>query len=119
MSDVNERLESLRASLAALRKELPAIEWRTGQILNAVAELTDVVGQLAAAAGGEASPATQAARVPEDRGKTLERYLYQAARAIAPGLEGPRRDAEIRRILRAWNVSDKELAGLGYGPSRA
>jgi hypothetical protein len=114
MSDVKAKIASIRAGVDRLREQVPAIEWQAAGVLRCLAELTDVVGQLAAAAGGDASQATLAARAPEDRAKTLERYLYQAARAIAPGLDGPRRDAEIRRILRAWNVTERELEALGY-----
>jgi hypothetical protein len=111
MSDVNVRLESLRASLAALRKDLPAVEWRTGQMLSAVAELADLVGQLAAAAGNKPA-ATE--RPAEDRSNTLQRLVYQACRAVKPGLDGVQRDAEMCRILRAWSVTERELKDLGY-----
>lgn len=116
VNDVGKRLDSVRSSLAALRRDLPAVEYRTGQILTVVSELAELVAELATAGGGSAStPAAKAAGKPaEDRKQTLDRLCWMACRALPAGLDGERRDAEICRALEAWGLSREELAALGY-----
>jgi hypothetical protein len=116
-NDVTERLGSLRASVAALRREVPAIEWRTGQILGVVSELADLVAELAAAGSASLPAATLATKPAEDRKEQLGRLAWMACRVLPAGLEGVRRDAEICRILESWHVSREELRQLGYSVS--
>lgn len=116
-NDLNARVASLRAGVGALRQDLPAIEWRTGQILGLLAELADVVGELATAgvpAVAGVAPGAAGKPAPEDRRKQLDRLAWMACRALPKGLEGHLRDAEICRMLEQWGVSRDELCELGY-----
>jgi hypothetical protein len=116
--DLNARVASLRTGVAALRRDLPAIEWRTGQILGLLAELADVVGELATGGGAPAvagvAPGVAGKPAVEDRRTQLDRLSWMACRALPEGLEGVRRDAEICRMLEQWGVSRDELVALGY-----
>jgi hypothetical protein len=110
------RLDSVQTSIAAIRKDLPATEWRAGQMLSALAEMTGIVGDLAATQAGK--PACQAEANERDtrRKATVEHLLWLACRALAADqVDAQHRDGEVRRILLAWGVSETEFKGLGYG----
>lgn len=114
-SSLTDRAASVAASVARLRQDVPAIEWRTGQLLAQIADLAGVVQELAAAPHKQTSPAIRtAANDHVDRDKELQRLSFLACRALAPNLEGTIRDKEIARILAAWGVTATEIAYLGY-----
>ena len=111
MSDVTARVESVQKTLVRLRSELSATEWMTGQVLTLVGELAAIVQETCAA---NADVPVRKQQATYDRREALNRLLYQACRSLPPGIEGERRDTEVMRILRAWNVTSAELAQLGY-----
>jgi hypothetical protein len=117
MPDVTARIESVSAAVSKLRADLPAIEWRAGQMLAQLGELAAIVGELAAGAGSvQTSPTAVADREREQsrRQATIEHLAWLACRGLPPGLIGPDRDAELCRVLPRWGVTDRELRGLGY-----
>lgn len=118
MPDVTARISSVSAAVATLRQDLPAIEWRAGQVLAQVGELAAIVAELAAGSpGSEASPAAVATaeREASRRVATVEHLLWLACRSLPPGLDGPARDREVCRVLKAWGITDQELTERGYG----
>jgi hypothetical protein len=119
MPSVTDRAASVAAAVAKLRSDLPAIEWRTGQMLAQLAELAEIVAELAGGAAAQQVAVGTAglaavAKPAEDRRKVLDQLAWMACRALPAGLDGSRRDAEICRILEGWNVTREELAVLGY-----
>jgi len=114
MSDVTMRLESVKAGVQRLRDQVPGTDWQQASALKLLAELAEIVGQLAAGGAAGIGPTSAVGKPAEDRRQMLERLAWMACRALPQGLDGSRRDAEICRILEGWNVSREELAGLGY-----
>jgi hypothetical protein len=117
-SSLTDRAASVAASVARLRQDVPAIEWRTGQLLAQLADLASIVQDLASTAAADNTtprPVIRtAAKDHVDRDKELQRLSFLACRALAPNLEGTIRDKEIARILAAWGVTATEIAYLGY-----
>jgi hypothetical protein len=110
MSDVKAKLESIRTSVNRLRDQVPGTDWQQAATLKALAELSEILLELAAG-----TPAAAVAGKPaEDRGQQLQRLSWMACRVLPAGLDGELRDAEICRILERWNVSRDELCALGY-----
>lgn len=118
MSDVKAKLAAIRAAVDRLREQVPTIEWDKAGTLRLLGELTDAVAELAGDSGPQAAARTGSGVVP-DRKAVLARLAWQACRALPPGVTGEARDAEICRIMRAWNVSAAELVELGYERAEA
>ena len=106
------RIESVQSGIERLRDQVPATEWQQNTLLKLVAELAGIVRELAS--GEVAKTDKQGKPLVPDRSAVLARLSWQACRAIPAGLEGQARDAEVCRILRAWNVVQSELVELGY-----
>ncbi len=117
MSGLTERVASVRTAIKALRDDLPAIEWRTAQMLGHIQTLADLVAEVASGAT-EAAAVTATAdreRKASERAATVDHLLWLAVRALPPGLAGERRDAEVCRVLASWGVTAGELQARGYG----
>lgn len=117
MHDVTQRVASVQAAVGKLRAELPAIEWRAGQMLAQIAELAAIVGEVASGAGQAAPRPTDVAdtlREANRRAATVEHLLWLACRGLPRDLEADRRDAEVCRVCMQWGISEQELSERGY-----
>lgn len=116
MPDVTARIASVSMAVAKLRADLPAIEWRAGQVLAQLAELAAIVGELAAGAAETTTQPRPVIRTAAngDRRKELQRLAYLACRSLPPNLDPNVRDTEIARILGKWGVTANEITELGY-----
>lgn len=116
--DLKAKTNSLELAIEAMRRDVPAIEWRTGQLLAKLAELAAIVGELAADTATEV-PVLDRERENHDkatrRKATVEHLLWLACRSLPVGVTDKARDAEVRRVMLAWGVTERELADLGYG----
>ena len=117
MSDLTARMASVQTSIAAIRKDVPAIEWRAGQMLAALSELAAILGDLVATdrLPGEVHPVCEEEQHNRDtrRRATVDHLLWLACRSL-PADGHSSRDSEVPRILTAWGVTSQELLALGY-----
>jgi hypothetical protein len=117
VSDVTAKVASLAAGIEGIRRDVPAIEWRTGQLLAKLAELTAIVAELAGTKSAE-EPARTEREIHDKatrRKATIEHLLWLACRSLTPGVADEARDQEVRRVLASWGVTKFELKLLGYG----
>jgi hypothetical protein len=120
VSDLKAKTNSLETAIEAMRRDVPAIEWRTGQLLSKLAELAAIVGEMVSSTSTEATAAPDTARELHDkttrRKATVEHLLWLACRSLPVGVADEARDLEVRRVMLVWGVTEYELGLLGYSP---